>query len=775
MTTPIDPRGAWSPFTDTGAPALVRFAAGDVLRDMQSRVVDGTVSLSMDQVSQVKLTLSDYMDHDFARSRVLTQGTHLHAAGVGFTVSSWDHKSTEAGPTTEVVALSGGVTRLRQITGAASWGKVSTSAWFRTEPGKLWKAWRYIVDPGLGRQVIIREVTEDRRENMWEVMTHAAENAEAYIFEYGSTLVVGRLGWLASTQWGQKAWRFQWDGWGTGSASLAGMPALSTDADGVQTMSMELVSATRRQVRPGDRVQIDGHTAHRVGLGGSWLVHDVDMPWDPAAAATVKCIRVPRARAPRLAVAAEARGGAGLAAPPKSLPVGSGGTATTRPPTQAPPPAAAPAPPRPAPIVPPPPATPSPVPKAPAPTPVERVGAVKPLPGPIVAGPSGTVVTQLPEGRPVEVKAAAAERVLATRLKNAPAIVAAARRAGLALNVAAAKVEKESGGLNIYGHDVGGAMYVPRPQNVEVTEANYLGKFMPAIESGQLSNGVGPGQITWKPLHYQAREEGLKLWLPEDNLFMGSRIMAKNMKDRGGNIAEAGTLYNAGTLKNGVTAYGRHLDQLAREWHARLIGAPTPPPPPATPPPSSPNYPGSPVPFTPWPAGWAARWVPLTSAATGRITMWPDGKVAGTGGETGTSITKTGWDELWAWVLEVRGRSDITGKYGMQCVDLSKHWGNRVQGLRMAGSYGHGKDLARGLASTGLFTFYPASAQAQSGDVVSWGASWGRGYGHTAVVIADNGSSLRVMQQNPLRPHLATLSKRDLVGYARPVKLDKRR
>ena len=167
---------------------------------------------------------------------------------------------------------------------------------------------------------------------------------------------------------------------------------------------------------------------------------------------------------------------------------------------------------------------------------------------------------------------------LGRHLDNAAAIVAAARRADVPLAVAAALAELESGGRNVFGHDAGGVHSAPRGTDVPVTRKSYQ-ELVARVAQGETSNGVGPAQITWPPYFAQAAERGLRLWEPEDNLAFGLEILRGHL---GGDlsaegIARAGTLYNAGTLSDGVTAYGRRLAAATRAWVERL-GEPAPPP-----------------------------------------------------------------------------------------------------------------------------------------------------------------------------------------------------
>lgn len=112
---------------------------------------------------------------------------------------------------------------------------------------------------------------------------------------------------------------------------------------------------------------------------------------------------------------------------------------------------------------------------------------------------------------------------------------------------------------------------------------------------------------------------------------------------------------------------------------------------------------------------------------------------------------------------------DVDGLHDSQCVDLVNAWATGPYNLPY--SRGNGKDkahnMSRDYASHG-WTFVSPSQPALPGDVVSWDHTWGGGYGHTAIVIRDEGNYLFTLTQNPGPTATARLSKRGLVGYARP-------
>lgn len=173
-----------------------------------------------------------------------------------------------------------------------------------------------------------------------------------------------------------------------------------------------------------------------------------------------------------------------------------------------------------------------------------------------------------------------AVQTISARLQNAVALVTAAQVTELPLHIAAALTSKESNGANVYGNDAGGTFATPGAPDKPVTAANYADFYRLVVEQKHKSNGVGPLQITYRGYFPQAKALGVKLWVPFDNYRFGFRILKTALTRYGASpdgIAKAGTLYNAGNLNSGITAYGRDLAAKAATWKTRLAGATLPP------------------------------------------------------------------------------------------------------------------------------------------------------------------------------------------------------
>lgn len=148
-------------------------------------------------------------------------------------------------------------------------------------------------------------------------------------------------------------------------------------------------------------------------------------------------------------------------------------------------------------------------------------------------------------------------------LVNSTIIVKAASAAGLDLAIAAAVIQKESNGRNVFGHDAGGAYH----GGGEVTEAKYK-DFIKQVRGGKTSNGVGPAQITWPSFFTEMENQGLKPWVPYDNMLYGFRLMVDYL---GGKTTDA-AIRSAGKRYNGNASYGDDLLVKVREWRQRLAG-----------------------------------------------------------------------------------------------------------------------------------------------------------------------------------------------------------
>jgi hypothetical protein len=154
-------------------------------------------------------------------------------------------------------------------------------------------------------------------------------------------------------------------------------------------------------------------------------------------------------------------------------------------------------------------------------------------------------------------------------LENVDAAWKAAQTAGAPAYLVFALLEKESMGKNIYGHDAGGVFSGPGQKTV--TQTNFEEFYRRVVVNRERSNGVGPLQITYRGFFPEMKAQGLRAWVPYDNILFGTRLFMgyfNTYRNRGNSVDESIRL--AGIKYNGATAYGSRLLEIARKWRARV-------------------------------------------------------------------------------------------------------------------------------------------------------------------------------------------------------------
>ena len=178
-----------------------------------------------------------------------------------------------------------------------------------------------------------------------------------------------------------------------------------------------------------------------------------------------------------------------------------------------------------------------------------------------------------------------AEILAAGGLANADLIVQAATATGIPLAIAAAMIQKETGGKNIYGHDAGGVystltgpvvvggIVYKKGADIPVTSFNFV-EFLRRVTAGEKSNGVGPAQLTYAGYFKQAPD--YPFWDALANIRFGLTVLADYLNDdfSDSSISSAGARYNGGT-NPGTKAltYGEDLLTKTNAWRAKLAGA----------------------------------------------------------------------------------------------------------------------------------------------------------------------------------------------------------
>lgn len=161
-------------------------------------------------------------------------------------------------------------------------------------------------------------------------------------------------------------------------------------------------------------------------------------------------------------------------------------------------------------------------------------------------------------------------------LVNTDAIVAAAALENVDLAIAAAMIQKESGGRNVWGSDgvsTGGAY----TKGGAVTKANYLA-YRSLVKAGKIGRqGCGPAQCTSAAYQDSAdaigAPNGLGCWDPVTNIRAGLRGLGALIRTYG---VQVGAQHYNGSGPAAV-AYGKDFLSRYNTWKARLAGVVVPP------------------------------------------------------------------------------------------------------------------------------------------------------------------------------------------------------
>lgn len=148
---------------------------------------------------------------------------------------------------------------------------------------------------------------------------------------------------------------------------------------------------------------------------------------------------------------------------------------------------------------------------------------------------------------------------------NVQPMMLASAAADVPFPVACALFTKESyGGKNIWGNDENG-MFSSLPEDFLVTKGAFEVFEWYVVEAElRTSNGVGPGQITWKGFFPDMRAKGLRAWVPLDNMTYGLELLHDYKAKAGATWEDAGTAYN------GHRSYGIDFAEKVREFRSYM-------------------------------------------------------------------------------------------------------------------------------------------------------------------------------------------------------------
>lgn len=155
-------------------------------------------------------------------------------------------------------------------------------------------------------------------------------------------------------------------------------------------------------------------------------------------------------------------------------------------------------------------------------------------------------------------------------LRNVRVLFEEAREAGIGPALAAAIVEKETGGRNVVGHDRdshGRLIFPAKAGTVYVTEALYRSYKRARGAHGQGGmQGMGPMQLTWWELQDAADKQG-GCWVPRYNFRIGFRLLAALIETYG----EFGGIKRYNGDGPAAEAYARDALAKRESWRKRLF------------------------------------------------------------------------------------------------------------------------------------------------------------------------------------------------------------
>lgn len=130
---------------------------------------------------------------------------------------------------------------------------------------------------------------------------------------------------------------------------------------------------------------------------------------------------------------------------------------------------------------------------------------------------------------------------------------------------------------------------------------------------------------------------------------------------------------------------------------------------------------------------------------------------------------------LWQFVQKhVKTKVDFDGHFGAQCVDLFRQYCADVLEIRHTGAVVGAKDLVERYDALPKekehFALTTDKHNVLRGDVAVWGAGGGNPYGHVAIVLEADASTLLVFEQDGFRQdgaRIAERSKDGIIGYLR--------
>lgn len=249
----------------------IRVNGKGIHADLAEQVIDGELKLSTAAITSFDFTVLDREDLRFTgeTGALLKEGTTILWDDYALTLTGFETGGGTQAPTVAVSATSDFVRGLKEETGGHSWGNTDVSAWAKDVI--LRKGAVPYVQPNLGERDIERKEPEgdgdQEGESTWDVLVEMAKQTGAWLFEYGSRVVLARPSWLVN-QTGVRKYTVRWDSWTDHTDALTAAPQYSWNKDRKPYNGQEQVTIQAldppgstlplSMARPGDILEFTG-------------------------------------------------------------------------------------------------------------------------------------------------------------------------------------------------------------------------------------------------------------------------------------------------------------------------------------------------------------------------------------------------------------------------------------------------------------------------------------------------------------------------------------
>lgn len=268
---------------------------GGYMGDLSEDVVDMSIEVGRDTVSELTVTLLDDDEARMTRDVLVTPG-----AIINFSDWQFESKVVAYGDQTEdtvtVVCPSTYVQKLKDTHGEKSWGTVEVSDW--AQPVITGAGAKAVVQPGLGQRQVERKgppegaAQDDKGDSDWDVLVEQARQVGAWLFEHGKTITLARPSWIMKQTW-QHHVNLTYNSRDDHSDTL--VSGLGYRIDHTQpehdreSLTVAVMAGDQDKLRTGGAIHVTGKGAG--AAKGDWIIDRVVLPLTVAEPVELHAVR----------------------------------------------------------------------------------------------------------------------------------------------------------------------------------------------------------------------------------------------------------------------------------------------------------------------------------------------------------------------------------------------------------------------------------------------------------------------------------------------------